>query len=82
MEWKTLFRPHILERGYDYYLNDKVNITNESDTEVIAEVDGSEKYTVSIGLRNEGIHYMECDCLYAEGESKTLFFGKVSDLYI
>lgn len=66
MEWHSLFRPHILARGYDYYLDDKVNITNESNTEVVAEVNGSEKYTVNIGLRNGSIDYMECDCPYAE----------------
>ncbi len=65
MEWKSLFRPHILARGYDYYLDDKVNITNKSDAGIEAEVEGSETYVVNIGVENETVDYMECDCPYA-----------------
>lgn len=66
MKWKTLFEPRILERGYDYYLDNKVNIINESDTEIKAEVEGSETYFVSIAFQNDDIYYMECNCPYAE----------------
>lgn len=65
MKWKTFFRPHILERGYGYYLEDKVDIIVESDTEIVAEVEGSETYLVNIGFQNGAIDYMECDCPYA-----------------
>ncbi len=66
MKWKSLFRPHILERGYDYYLDGKVDIKIESDTELVAEVDGSETYTVNIVFKNGSVSSMECDCPYAE----------------
>lgn len=66
MEWKLFFRPHILERGYYYYLDDKVNITSESNTEITAEVEGSETYTVRIEIQNGNVDSMECSCPYAE----------------
>lgn len=65
MGWKSLFRHRILERGYDYYCDNKVNIIKKSDSEVQAEVYGNETYAVRIGLKNGSIEFMECDCPYA-----------------
>lgn len=65
MKWKTFFRPHILERGYGYYLEDKVDIIVESDTEIVAEVEGSETYLVNIGFQNGAIDYMQWKAIIA-----------------
>ena len=50
MEWEYLFKNMILERGYEYYLMDKVTITEQSEDHFEAEVSGSDRYDVSIEL--------------------------------
>ena len=66
MKWKSLFKSHILERGYEYYLNKKVEIKSNSDNVIVAEVDGSTFYDVVINYSGDKIEHMECDCPFAE----------------
>ena len=65
--WKNLFDDIILMRGYDYYLDDAVDDIREIDDGFEAIVHGSYDYTVTIGVDDGDVTYMECDCPYAEG---------------
>ena len=48
MNWKKLFEPHILGRGYDYYLEDAVENIDISENFIRADVIGTEDYEVKI----------------------------------
>ena len=66
MEWYTLFKQHILDRGIEYFEDDRVRDYNYCDNEIIARVDGTEPYDVHIWLDDENVLDMECSCPYAE----------------
>lgn len=66
MEWYGLFRPHILERGAEYYQDDYVTKFQLTDGNIEAEVEGTETYNVEIEIEGENVIYMSCDCPYAE----------------
>lgn len=65
MNWKKLFAIHILERGYDYYLENAVENLDISDDIIRADVIGSEDYEVEISLSNGEVTDMYCSCPYA-----------------
>lgn len=65
MNWKKLFAIHILERGYDYYLENAVENLDVSDDIIRADVIGSEDYEVEISLSNGEVTDMYCSCPYA-----------------
>ena len=65
MEWEYLFQRHILERGFDYYLEDRVSSFHLSDKTIEAVVEGSDDYRVKIRLGDSGISDMSCSCPYA-----------------
>ena len=65
--WKHLFKPLILERGWDYYQESRVRILQKSQDSVQAEVAGSDDYEVEIFLSDDEVVGMECNCPYAEG---------------
>ena len=65
MEWKSLFRSRILERGYDYYLDGKVDIKSVGREEIKADVFGTDAYNVVIDIDNDRIFDMKCNCPYA-----------------
>ena len=67
MNWKKLFEPHILERGYGYYLNNAVNNLEVSEHTIRADVEGTEDYEVEISLVDGDIDEMYCSCPYAIG---------------
>ena len=67
IEWKKYFRPHILERGREYYREDRVEELSDRDGNITACVEGSEPYGVEIEYSGKDIEYMYCDCPYAEG---------------
>ncbi|WP_419022594.1 hypothetical protein [Emergencia sp.] len=46
MDWEYLFKPHILDQGYEYHCDDAVENLNEGNGKVTAEVLGSERYDV------------------------------------
>ena len=64
--WKNLFDSIILKRGYCYYLDGSVDDIEETDEGFEAIVHGSYDYTVTIGIDDGDITYMECTCPYAE----------------
>ena len=52
MNWKKMFANHILERGYEYYLENAVENMDISERTVRADVMGSEDYEVEISINN------------------------------
>lgn len=64
--WKELFRPHILERGYDYYETGAVERITPTTRGFQAVVEGTEDYEVEIEIENGQIRDMWCSCPYAE----------------
>lgn len=67
MEWKSLFASHILERGYDYYMDGAVVDMEISENSIDAQVSGYDLYDVEIVFDNDEIEEMYCSCPYAEG---------------
>lgn len=65
MKWKKLFATHILERGYDYYLENMVENIDISEDIIRADVIGSEDYEVEISVNNGEVTGMYCSCPYA-----------------
>lgn len=65
MKWKKLFATHILERGYDYYLENAVENIDISEDIIRADVIGSEAYEVEITVNNGEVTDMYCSCPYA-----------------
>lgn len=66
--WKNMFPPHIWQRGVDYYRDGRVLDLHYRNSEVTAQVEGSEIYTVSVTLnkdRNRITDYF-CNCPYGE----------------
>ncbi len=64
--WRNLFKPHILERGMNYYEEGAVSSLEETDTGYTAVVEGSEAYSVEIEISDNRVVDMFCDCPYAE----------------
>lgn len=69
-DWKRLFKPWILARGYEYYLDDTVLNLDQSNDIYTACVTGSEDYEVFIEVKDGYVHHMSCTCSYAcDGEN-------------
>lgn len=64
--WKSMFRSHILDRGYDYYESGAVNRISPTAKGYLASVGGTEDYEVEIELQGEEISDLWCSCPYAE----------------
>lgn len=67
MKWKQLFKPHILERGMEYYYAGSVEALEADEDQITAVVEGTEDYDVLIELDRGKVLHMECTCPYAEG---------------
>ena len=65
MNWYTLFRQHILDRGIEYYEDGYVIDFNYSDDEILAQVEGTDVYDIQITLDGEEVIDMYCSCPYA-----------------
>ena len=65
--WKELFAPHILQRGYDYYLEGRVWEVEQLKDRTLAIVSGTEEYQVTLWFDAETTYVkdMKCDCPYA-----------------
>ena len=61
MSWQNYFTDIILERGLDYYKNNRVKITSQSSSKVKARVIGYHDYNISINLETKECY---CDCRY------------------
>ena len=64
-DWKQLFKPHILERGYEYFFDDSVDCITKNKGTYMATVHGSEGYHVQIKISKEKVKEMYCDCPFA-----------------
>ena len=64
--WKDLFRPHILDRGLDYYKTGAVEKIQQTANGFHATVVGSEVYNVEIEIKDGRVYDMWCSCPYAE----------------
>lgn len=66
MKWERLFREHIRDRGYGYFLDNSVeDLVIEGDS-IHAVVWGTEAYEVQIDFSGRQIIGMHCSCPYAE----------------
>lgn len=67
MNWRQYFQGHILERGLNYYLDERV-ISFEMDSNVLsAKVSGNEDYLVEAHFENSKLVTLICDCPHAAG---------------
>lgn len=66
MEWYSLFKQHILERGAEYHQDGYVSAFSITEQGIEAEIEGTKKYHVNIELDGERITNMSCDCPHAE----------------
>lgn len=64
-DWKLLFKPWIIERGIKYYQDGLVDVIYQNDKQIVASVDGSTKYMVSIEIVKNKIKKIACDCPHA-----------------
>ena len=67
--WQYLFQPHILERGIDYYEKDAVGPLEKTESGYRAVVKGTHNYQVEIGIKDDKVEDLWCDCPYADGGS-------------
>ncbi|MBE5919599.1 MAG: hypothetical protein E7272_07110 [Pseudobutyrivibrio ruminis] len=67
VNWESLFKSHIRERGYDYHADNRVRIISADEHKIEACVDGSDVYEIEIDVDAGNIINMECDCPYAAG---------------
>lgn len=63
--WKSLFKPWIIDRGMEYFKNDQVDVIYQSNEQIVASVNGSDKYLVSIEIDENKIKKIACNCPYA-----------------
>lgn len=63
--WKVLFRPHILERGLNYYEMGAVKNVQKTEGGICAAVVGNENYEVEIKIAAGRVYDMWCSCPYA-----------------
>ncbi len=59
--------PLIVERGYDYFCQDKVSLEKQNGAVYIFTVFGSANYTTSIRCKDEVVSHWECNCPYDMG---------------
>lgn len=65
-EWRSLFEPHILARGLEYWQQGHVDELRCEADGIYAVVYGSEDYDVEIELEDGWVNGMYCSCPYAE----------------
>lgn len=67
INFEELFEEKILERGYNYYLEDSVHEVTKNGNYYEGLVYGTEIYEVQVKInRNGNVEDMDCDCPYAE----------------
>ena len=63
--WKSLFKPWIIERGIKYFQDGMVDIIYQSTEHIVASVNGTTKYMVSVEVKEKRIRKIACNCPYA-----------------
>lgn len=66
MEWQNDFSSHIILRGYNYYLEDRVIQIQVVDNRIKAVVRGSFNYLVYVKIKDDQVYDLDCDCPYAD----------------
>ncbi|MGB0948930.1 MAG: SWIM zinc finger family protein [Marinirhabdus sp.] len=68
-DFENIIDPKILDRGFDYYENERIEEINQIEkAEFSATVIGPEEYTVYLKLSSDlEIHAHSCDCPYDWG---------------
>ena len=66
MNWKELFDEDRLDRGYNYYIQDKVYDVILTDDSITSKVEGSRSniYEVKINFKDDDIDSLYCTCPY------------------
>ena len=62
---KSLFKPWIIERGIKYFQDGMVDIIYQSTEHIVASVNGTTKYMVSVEVKEKRIRKIACNCPYA-----------------
>lgn len=65
MDWRRYFKAHILERGLNYYTQDRVSSFEVSSNHLSARVTGTGDYLIEAQLEAEQLIALSCDCPYA-----------------
>ena len=66
MDWERYFKPHILERGFNYYCDDTVRLIRADNNIITAVVHGTDDYDVEITVYDDNDYDMDCTCPYAD----------------
>ncbi|MGV3251026.1 SWIM zinc finger family protein [Streptococcus suis] len=64
--WMDYFKPHIVDRGYNLFLDDAVQGLQETGEGYYALVSGSQVYEVEIDLEHGQLVSMWCECPHAQ----------------
>ena len=64
--WRHLFKEHILDKGIDYFITNRVGNVYTKDNMIEATVYGTEEYKVGIVKDDEEIIDLSCNCPYAD----------------
>ena len=64
--WRHLFKEHILDKGNDYFITNRVGNVYTKDNMIEATVYGTEEYKVGIVKDDEEIIDLSCNCPYAD----------------
>lgn len=74
--FKEIFDEEILERGYDYYLEDRVIKIIKTNDGYEAKVEGNRRYNVLLEIKDHEIIGLSCDCpceFYCKHEAALIY---------
>lgn len=74
--FKEIFDEEILERGYDYYLDDRVIKIIKTNDGYEAKVEGNRRYNVLLEIKDHEIIGLSCDCpceFYCKHEAALIY---------
>ena len=66
MNWQKSYDRKVLDKGYDYYIDDRVENLKLKDNVLTAFVYGNDKYNVRIIFDDDEVFETDCTCPYAE----------------
>ena len=69
LQWQHLFPTAILQRGREYFRNNKVRYLIQDGPDYYASVEGTEEYEVQVRIQNDTVRSMSCTCPYSEDGS-------------
>lgn len=69
MNWQEYFQNHILERGLNYYLQDRVSSYKKNFNHISATVSGTNSYLVKAYFEGNELTTLTCTCPHAAGDN-------------